>query len=279
MTIMRNVCRAMERIAPLRLAEKWDNVGLLLEPPVPRTNANRVLLTIDLTHDVLFEALSSPTLCIISYHPIIFKPLSSLTLANPLQTSLLRCATAGISVYCPHTALDSVTGGINDWLCLGLNNQLVPKEGCVQYIGDADSEGMGGAGRILKFEEPINMQELIRRVKSHLGLDHVQVAYTTTRDLIDVESVAVCAGSGGSMIDGVDADVYFTGEMQHHDVLAAVASGRNIILCGHTNTERGYLRVLAEKLTQELAFEAHTGLPEPLQVHISSQDCHPLRIV
>jgi putative NIF3 family GTP cyclohydrolase 1 type 2 len=62
------------------------------------------------------EALSSPTAFVVSYHTPIFKPLSRFTLANKLQTSLLRCAAAGISVYTPHSALDSVNDGINDWL-------------------------------------------------------------------------------------------------------------------------------------------------------------------
>ena len=59
----------------------------------------------------------------------------------------------------------------------------------------------------------------------------VQVGYTSARDLTSVRSVAVCAGSGGSILQGVDADVYFTGEMQHHEVLAALGSGHNVILC------------------------------------------------
>jgi len=78
------------------------------------------------------------------------------------------------------------------------------------------------------------------------------VALTTDSPNNEVHSVAICAGSGGSTLLGVDADVYFTGEMSHHEVLAAVASGRNVILCGHTNTERGYLPVLASKLRAEL---------------------------
>ena len=59
----------------------------------------------------------------------------------------------------------------------------------------------------------------------------VQVAYTTARDIPAVRSVAICAGSGGDVLQGVDADVYLTGEMAHHQVLAAVASGRNVVLC------------------------------------------------
>lgn len=83
------------------------------------------------------------------------------------------------------------------------------------------------------------------------------------------------------MLLGVDADVYFTGEMAHHEVLAAVASGHNVVLCGHTNTERGYLPVLAEKLVRELSLDARSGTSElpTLDVQVSKEDCHPLVIV
>jgi len=277
MSIVKHICNALERIAPLRLAEKWDKVGLILEAPHQRADANKILLTIDLTPAVVTEALGTPTSFIVSYHPPIFTPISSLTLSNPIQASLLRCAAGGISVYCPHTALDSVTGGINDWLCLGLNNQVLPTPESVRYIGDADSEGLGGLGRVITFQEPVSMQELRRRIKSHLKLDHIQVASSSTLDTADIKSVAVCAGSGGSILLGVDADVYFTGEMVHHEVLAAIGSGHHVVLCGHTNTERGYLQVLADRLQYELSKDAN--LKDPLAVHVSAEDHHPLSIV
>ncbi|GBE77470.1 GTP cyclohydrolase 1 type 2/Nif3 [Sparassis latifolia] len=282
MSVVKHICRALERVAPLRLAEKWDNVGLLLEAPQQRPDAHGVLLTIDLTTAVVDEALSSGTAFIVSYHPPIFKPLTSITLSDPLQHSLLRCAAAGISIYTPHTALDSVTGGINDWLCQVVTNWTTPKE--VEYIGDADPEGAGGVGRLIKFDS-IPMKELELRIKQNLKLEQIQAAYTSAWDITNVESVAICAGSGSSVLLGVDADVYFTGEMPHHEVLAAVASGRNVILCGHTNTERGYLPMLAEKIAAELQLEIREASPalqtplSKLQVRVSETDHHPLWFV
>jgi len=82
------------------------------------------------------------------------------------------------------------------------------------------------------------------------------------------------------MLVGVDADVYFTGEMSHHEVLASVASGRNVILCGHTNTERGYLPLLASKLRAELAkLEGEAKIFAAASIHISQEDRHPLDFV
>lgn len=284
MALVKSVCRAMEHIAPLRLAEKWDNVGLLLEAPFVRPQAHKVLLTIDLTTEVANEALATPTAVVVAYHPTIFKPLAALTLANPLQRSLLRLAAAGVSVYAPHTALDSVTGGINDWLADGVRAGG-PAE--VRYIGEAFGEE-GGQGRLVTFAEPVSMQDLQARVKKHLGLQHLQVAYPAGQGAgTTVSTVAICAGSGGSMFAGLQADVYFTGEMSHHEVLAAVANGTNVILCGHTNTERGYLPTLARKLKSTLcdvvapeeADAAHASFLRSMEIEVSKEDKHPLQIV
>ncbi|KAJ3544608.1 hypothetical protein NMY22_g2722 [Coprinellus aureogranulatus] len=245
-------------------------------------------MEISLTTSVLSEALAKETSVIVAYHPTIFKGLQSLTLANPLQKSLLTCAAQGISVYSPHTSLDSVWGGINDWLAQGLlanaeDGVIEPLVG--QKLHPSTGEAEGAEGRLVILKQPIDIRELERRIKSHLKLAHLQVGYAEQEvaDAQDrspsprqVQSIAICAGSGGSMLLGKQADVYFTGEMSHHEVLAAVAAGRNVILCGHTNTERGYLPILAEKLRTEM--ESEGGRSE-VEVLVSQKDQHPLQIV
>ncbi|KAL9062959.1 MAG: hypothetical protein Q9157_008515, partial [Trypethelium eluteriae] len=77
---------------------------------------NSILLTVDLTKAVVDEAIERQDSVIVAYHPIIFRGLKSLTLANSQQQSLLRLAAEGISVYCPHTAIDAAPGGLGDWL-------------------------------------------------------------------------------------------------------------------------------------------------------------------
>lgn len=87
-----------------------------------------------------------------------------------------------------------------------------------------------------------------------------------------ISTVAVCAGSGSSVLKGVKADLYLTGEMQHHDVLDAVHSGTHVILCDHSNTERGYLKMFADKLAVELC-------GGNVQVVLSQADRDPLQII
>lgn len=113
------------------------------------------------------EAINTRTAAIISYHPPIFKPLSSFTLANPLQKSLLLCAAQGISVFSPHTALDSVKGGINDWLSDVVRTSA---PGSVEYVGIPKEENLGGEGRLVRFQQPVELDSLVNAIKKGLAL-------------------------------------------------------------------------------------------------------------
>ena len=109
---------AMEAVAPARLAESWDNVGLLLgDRAAP---CGRVLVAVDWTAAVMEEALALGVDAVVSYHPPIFDPLRRLASDDPRQRLLLDAAQAGIALLSPHTALDAVKGGVNDWLAEGI---------------------------------------------------------------------------------------------------------------------------------------------------------------
>ena len=124
------VVASMRHIYPEALADKsFDNTGLLLEAPIPShlpRKHNSVLLTIDLTKAVADEAIEENHSTVIAYHPIIFRGLKSITFDDPQQQTLLRLASHGISVYCPHTAVDIVPKGMADWLCDIVTGKIDP---------------------------------------------------------------------------------------------------------------------------------------------------------
>jgi len=109
------IARAMERIAPLSLAQSWDNVGLLVGDT--SATCKRILLCIDLTPSVLDEAVAGKCEFVVSYHPPLFKP-SKKVLAHSKDTDAIihRAIAKGIAIYSPHTALDAAEGGANDVL-------------------------------------------------------------------------------------------------------------------------------------------------------------------
>jgi dinuclear metal center YbgI/SA1388 family protein len=125
-TTIAKLCDVMQRIAPVELAESWDNVGLLLGDPSAKLTGP-VLVTIDLTESVMDEAIKMNAGAIVAYHPPIFSPIKRLTAGTSLSRSLLRAANASMAIYCPHTALDSARDGLSDWLAGTVMDPGAPK--------------------------------------------------------------------------------------------------------------------------------------------------------
>jgi dinuclear metal center YbgI/SA1388 family protein len=284
---LKQVVGALEQLAPPALAAEWDNVGLLLEPLEPRP-VRRVLLTIDMTEAVLREALQLGSDLIVAYHPPIFSGMKRLTRASALDRALLATLTAGIAVYSPHTALDAVRDGVNDWLAdaFGPSTRSAIEPHAIEpHTLERDPLGRGaqsrrargqrgaieveGQGRLLQLKRPAELAVLLRRIKKHLGVKKLRVAVPRARPS-RITSVALCAGAGGSLIGEVTADLLLTGEMRHHDVLRAVGRGAVVVLTEHSSSERGYLPRLSRRL------RALTG--RSLDVRVSREDCEPLVI-
>jgi len=305
---------------PQALADNsWDNTGLLLEAPfVPsRRQSNIALLTIDLTKAVADEAIAINSSIIIAYHPIIFRGLKSITLANTQQQTLLRLASHGISVYSPHTAVDAAPGGLGDWLAdIVTGTKTNQDEG---DSGDQSSQQSGavsdddpfitrkrptytlhhqpsqttlrlaklpsattttvphtrrpvvpqspelashpgaGMGRVVQFQQPQPLPTLLDRIGRGLNNPKgfpIAIPQNATISDIKIQSVGICAGSGASLLSNLDVDLLFTGEMSHHEALAAIEKGQVVISLFHSNSERGFLaEVLLGQLEEAVESE------------------------
>ncbi len=259
------VLALLEHIAPLELAEAWDNVGLLVEPSRAATqDFERLLLCIDFNESVLAEALDARADFVIAYHPPIFRGLTRLRGSSSEERVLVRALEAGLAVYSPHSALDATPGGVNDWLARG-----VGKGPSVPIVPNA-LRPEAGAGRRLQLDTPATLGAIVDRLKTHLGVAVLRVARPDAETAIS--RVALCAGAGGSSFEAVrGVDLFVTGEMRHHDVLAKVRSGASVILAEHSHTERGFLPELAERI-RELS-------KHQLAVLVSTRDADPLSTV
>ncbi|MEM9753709.1 MAG: Nif3-like dinuclear metal center hexameric protein, partial [Planctomycetota bacterium] len=119
---VREICEALDQIAPQHLAEDWDQVGLQVGDFDAR--ATKALACIDYTPAVLDETLDKGCDFVVAYHPPMFKPLGRLTTGSTWkQDLLLRTVREGVAVYSPHTALDAVRGGFCDMLCDVIGSQ------------------------------------------------------------------------------------------------------------------------------------------------------------
>ncbi|BGP20018.1 hypothetical protein JCM10213_000600 [Rhodosporidiobolus nylandii] len=303
MSTLSHLGKAVDRLAPLSLAERsWDNVGVMVETPVSRDarlkegEKRKVVVCIDLTTPVAEAALSDPsTTAILTYHPPIFSGLKSFTLQTSLQASLLRCIAEGVSVFTIHTAADNAVGGVNDFMGSGLLRAAGAKVDEVELVTPGKGKGIraltpagnppeghegAGGGRIVNLEEGggkrLSWEEAVEAVKKTLGLKYIQAARSPTGSS-DIGTIGICAGSGGGVLKGVKADLWLTGELGHHDILAANAQGIHVFCCNHSATERPWLPFFAPRL--ERALNEIAGDEAQYEVVVSKEDKEPLQVV
>jgi len=361
MPALRDLLPHLDALAPLSAAAEWDNVGLLAGDPA--ADVSRVLVTIDLTREVLAEAIAQECGLVVVYHPPLFRPVTRLA-AGHVVFDAIR---ANVAVFSPHTALDAAAGGTNDVLADAVGmidraplDRFEPKADAFKLVVfvpaaavDTVSRAMfeAGAGRIgaysacsfrssgtgtffgeeganpsvgvagrvetvdemrvetvvpiaraadvvaamraaHPYEEPAfdlvrvapppsrvgmgrigaiertSRRAVIDRVKRALGADHVLVAGPLDGD---ASRVAVLAGSGAEhcrAARAAGADVYVTGELRHHDALAA---GAMTVVCAlHSVSERVAMAPFAERLRARVP---------GLDVAVSTVDRDPFRIV
>lgn len=300
---------------------------MLLEAPfvASRRQSNTALLTIDLTKAVADEAIALNSSIIIAYHPIIFRGLKSLTLANTQQQTLLRLASHGISVYSPHTAVDAAPGGLGDWLAdivtgtktsydetelntdsesqdivkdendddpfvekkrpaytlnhhpsqttLRLTKTSSPTATSVPHTRrpvvpqspEIASHPGAGMGRIVQFNEAQPLPTVLDRIGKGLNNPKgfpIAIPQDKTISEISIRSVGICAGSGASLLGNLDVDLLFTGEMGHHEALAAIEKGQVVISLFHSNSERGFLAEVLRGQLEETVEEEWSKIRE-----------------
>lgn len=221
-----DITAALERTAPLSLQEGYDNAGLQIGNP--EAECTGALLCVDVTPDIIGEAAEKGCNLVISHHPLFFKGVKQLTGATLQQQTAIKAVKNDIAVYSAHTNLDNAPEGVNRCFAemLGLEG-ITPLVAC---------DG-GGAGATGIYPEGITAEELVERVKRVCGSPVVRC---TTPPSSRLRRVALCGGSGGSMIaDAIatGADAYITSDVRYHDF---VDHGGDIFLIdiGHYESEK-----------------------------------------
>ena len=219
-------------IAPLDLQMDFDNSGFLLGRG--DTQVSRVLLALDVTTDVIQEAIEKNVQLIISHHPLIWGSLKSITDLNGAD-KLLRLAENSIAVMSMHTNLDIAKDGVNDVL--------------IELLGAKAEDSLDGdeCGRVGVLESPMSLHEFLCMCKDRLqtkGLRYFDAGR-------EVRRLAVMGGSGGSALsDAVKkgCDTYVTADIKYSQFLEAKELGINLIDGDHFCTENPVIPVLADKL-------------------------------
>jgi dinuclear metal center YbgI/SA1388 family protein len=239
---VKDILNSLNLEAPFSLAEPWDNVGLLIGNPDQEVTS--ILIGLDPTNSLIDEALILGANTVVTHHPVIFRPLSSINTADPNGRLLAKALENRIAIIGCHTNLDSAADGVSDILAakLGLKDlsPLLPS-------GEKEFSGTG-LGRIGSFSTPVSATVFMDRVQEVLNLSSIQVAGQIPKK---IKTVAVCGGSGSDLAAEAfirGADIYLSAEIKHDTAIWAIENSFCIIDGTHFATEQPSVGLLAEKL-------------------------------
>ncbi len=234
MIILEDIISFLKGRYPEELCEDWDNVGLMTGDK--SQVVNKVLVCLDVTSDVVKEAIESGADLIISHHPLVFTKLKNVTEDSGRGSLLLKLIKNDISVYSMHTNFDKADGGMNDLLCekFGLTDvrKFFPEE-----LFDREGNPVPDIGRVGVLDIPMTLNDFADFVKATLGCRSMKI-YGDGNE--NIETVCLCSGGGGDMLPAAynsGADVYISGDLKHNHAMFACEMGINLIDAGHFETE------------------------------------------
>lgn len=269
---VQSILDILQEIAPLDLAQSWDNVGLLVGNPAGQVSS--ILLALDPTTALLAQAEQCNAELIITHHPALFRPLKSLRSDCPTEKFLFAAVQAGIHVIGCHTNLDAACGGVNDVLA-----QLLDLQKTVPLLPDrrADStEDCGqktGLGRIGILAEPVLPEIFLQQLERAISPPWLLEAGPRPNT---VGKVAVCGGSCSDVsVKALEAgaDVFLTSEVKHDIARWAEEAGLWLLDGGHFATEYPAMEGLRQLFVARFEMSAMD-----VQVQCVQQE-PPLRLV
>ena len=242
MATVKDIFTFFENKVPTKMKMEHDNCGFLVGNGAKEVK--KILVVLDITDEVISEAIDIHADLILSHHPLFFS-ITSASTETLIGRKVVSMLNNGISAICLHTNLDAVEGGVNDALMHTLGVETL---GILDAYGknvDGSSFGIGRYGTI----ERMLLPNFLSHCKDALqcnGLRYVDGGKP-------VHKVAVCGGSGSSMLQLVadlGCDTFVTGDVKHNGFLDAKELGINLIDAGHFSTENVVVPVLKSMLNQ-----------------------------
>lgn len=233
MTTVNDIYEYIDSFAPFNTAEQWDNVGVLVGNK--EHSVKRAVVSLDITSDVLAEAHDVDAQLVISHHPIIFGGIKTVMSGSPVYDAV----SYGISCLCAHTNLDKSS-------VFGVNTALAQAAGLLNCRPSADGEFLF----IANTKDMTAPDDLAAQIKKNLNMN--AVAFTEYN--MEINTVGICSGGGGDEIFSAinhGCDAFITGEIKHHELLAANAAGLSVFILGHYKSEDVVIEPLVRRLGEK----------------------------
>lgn len=228
------VVDALEQYAPLPLQEGYDNAGLQVGL-TETVEVSGALLCLDVTEQVVDEAIEKGCNLIVSHHPLIFRKLARIADENYVQRTVRKAIKHDIAIVSMHTNMDAATGGVNFKIAekLGLKHLQF-------FAGEKEVDGVkGGEGVMGEVSEAAGWaaDDLVLLLREKFGAECVQCNQLLRRP---IRRVALCGGAGSFLLDAAvaaGADAFITGEMHYHEFFG---HEQEIQICviGHYQSEQ-----------------------------------------
>ncbi len=217
------IYNALNELSPFEMQASWDNSGLILGSY--DQEVTNVVLSIDIDEELL-ESVEEGSL-IITHHPLIFSGIKSMDFATYPSKLLAKMIEKKIANIAMHTNFD-----------LTHLNAYVAEKVLGQRVLNRDEY-------LIYFDVETSFASFSADVAEAFGLTHIKSVVAHDRE---IRRVALCTGSGASMISEIDADLFLTGDIKYHDAMEAKMLGLNMIDIGHFESERFFGEILAEDL-------------------------------
>ena len=243
---VKDILGALEEFAPLALQDGYDNAGLQIGL-AEDADATGALLCLDVTEDVVDEAVCKGCNLIVSHHPLLFRALKSITVDDYVGRTVMKAVKSGVAVYAAHTNLDSAMDGVNWKIAekLGLKDlEWLSPKGEYKRGYEIVSAGEGLVGVLPK---AMKKKLFFEYVKEAFGLKSLRV---NDSEKENIKRVALCGGAGAFLIQKAvakGADAFVTGEIGYHRFFG-LESDIVLMEMGHYESERYTVEVLRDIL-------------------------------
>ena len=242
---IKEIISLIEDYAPLKFQASFDNSGLLCGNP--ERELTSILLCIDVTEEVIKEAIDKGHNLIISHHPLIFSVLKHITPATYVERCVIDAIKHDITIYAAHTNMDVVSNGVSGRMADKLDlyhRQILQPEG-----DPMDGNGFGIIGEL---QQPVESMAFLQQVKEIFRCDRLR--YTTPHTPF-IQRVAVCGGAGASFFKQAlagQSDIYISGDFKYHDFF--LTENRIMIAdIGHYESEQFTKEIFYEILTKKIS--------------------------
>ncbi len=234
---------ALERFAPLPLQESWDNAGL--QVGLTETEVSGALLCLDVTEQIVDEAVRKGCNLIVSHHPLLFRGLKTISDLTDVQRTVMKAIQQQICVVSMHTNMDNAKAGVNFKIAEKLGLQQV------QFFASKTVDGIeAGSGVVGMLTEPLAAYDFVKAVKKAFDVECALCNQLLRRP---IQKVAICGGAGDFLLDAAlaeGADAFITGEMHYHQYFG-YEQRIQICVIGHYQSEQFTTEIFRDIILRE----------------------------